>query len=71
VRVLVEYQTAPPGADGRPDLFLASAWVPDPAQLPPWRYARFRVRFEGAAWEGAAPHVDRIALRYEVTRTPR
>ena len=65
VRVRTQFQSAPAGEDGRPDPSLASSWEDDLADLPGFRFVRFRVRFEGTPESGVAPRIDRIVLPYE------
>ena len=65
VRVVVEYQSAPGGLDESPDASRASSWMRDLAQLPAFRFVRFRVRFEGSPEADEAPRLDRIVLPYE------
>jgi hypothetical protein len=65
VDVLVEFQSAPAGADGAADAGLASHWDADLERLPAFRFVRFRLRFKGAPDGYAAPRIDRILLPYE------
>jgi hypothetical protein len=62
--VVVEFQSAPAGAEGSPDEELAGAWRRDLAQLEEFRFVRFRVRFLGMLGDGRAPRVDRVVLPY-------
>lgn len=65
VRVAAEYQSAPATADGGPDLSRASPWERDLAQLPAYRFIRFRLRFDGASESGDAARIDRVVMPYE------
>lgn len=65
---VVEFQTAPADARGLPDLAAASQWEDDLAATPTWRFVRFRVRFDGASWEGRTPRLDRIVMPFDLPR---
>lgn len=65
VRVAAEYQSAPAGGDGAPDVTRASPWEPDLERLPAHRFIRFRLRFDGAPESGNAARVDRVVMPYE------
>jgi Bacterial Ig-like domain len=65
VRVAAEYQSAPAGRDGAPDVTRASPWEPDLERLPAYRFIRFRLRFDGAPESGNAARIDRIVMPYE------
>lgn len=71
IRVAVSYQAAPADAQGLPDAAMASSWESDLEHVPPWRFVRFRVRFEGTAWDARVPRVDRIAMPFDATPTAR
>lgn len=65
IRSQIEFQVAPVGPDGAPDLDLASPWEPELDQLPPCRFVRFRARFEGFPFDGELPRIDRIVMPFE------
>jgi hypothetical protein len=66
-RVSVEYQAAPAvsaGSHAVADETAASAWMDRLDLLPPWRFVRFRVRFEGADRGGAPAALDSVTLPF-------
>ena len=65
VRVVADFQCAPPGRDGGPDAARASPWERDLSRLPAYQFVRFRLRFEGTPESGVAARIDRIVLPYE------
>ncbi len=62
---VLEFQTAPSGPDGGPDVERAGDWTADLAAVPALRFVRFRVRFDALGAPGHAPRIGRIVLPYE------
>jgi hypothetical protein len=64
-RTCVEFQGAPPAADGRgPDEARATRWSADPLVLEGSRWVRFRVHFEPAPQGEPAPHLDDLTIPF-------
>lgn len=69
-RVSVEYQAAPAAADGSADEAAASPWSERLDLLPPWRFVRFRVRFDRLDTGGPAA-IDSITMPFVGSPRPR
>lgn len=65
-QVRFEYQAAPARADGAADALFASDWELSPADLPRYRFIRFRVRFEAFDDRGHPAVVERVSLPFTV-----
>ncbi len=63
-RVSVEYQAAPAAADGTADEAAASQWSERLDLLPPWRFVRFRVRFDGLDGNAAPAALDSVTMPF-------
>jgi hypothetical protein len=65
IRAQVDFQVAPAGPEGGPDVDGASSWDADLNELPSFRFVRFRTRFDGFPFDGELPRIDRIVMPFE------
>lgn len=63
-RVSVEYQAAPAAIDGGADEAAASQWSDRLDLLPPWRFVRFRVRFDGLDGNAGPAALDSVTMPF-------
>ena len=63
-RVIVEFQVARGVADDSAE----SGWTTSLDELPPWRFVRFRVRFEGVTGAEPLPGLDSVTMPFVRTR---
>ena len=62
--VIVEFQSAPVGSDGAVDESSASSWETTLDELPPWRFVRFRVRFDSLPPGESVVGLDSVTMPF-------